>query len=69
MNEYTFKEGDKVFFNVGVIYGSGTIRGISSVPFAVIGAMYIIELDEKIEGWDYSCIVCAEVNISKVDVS
>lgn len=66
--EYALKEGDRVRFNIADgIMGFGTIRGVATTEMAVIGCLYIVELDDKFQliNSGYSCIVCPEVCIER----
>lgn len=69
MIHYTYNEGDAVTVDMLNIKFHGIIRGVSSLPAAVIGAMYIIEIVPTIDStidltvYPYSCVVAAECNI------
>lgn len=44
LNE-TYKQGDRIHFDNGVVSGLGTVCGQSSNPVVLIGATYIIKPD------------------------
>ena len=62
MNEdEKFKEGDKVVFNLGDnIKRKGTVRGIANTGMPVIGLTWIVELEEKLPTYPFSCIAVFE---------
>lgn len=43
MNEFKYKQGDRVWFDTGIICGYGIIKGVTTVPQPRIGQTYIVE--------------------------
>lgn len=56
-----FKQNQKIKFNDGVNEGTGKICGIALTAQSTIGTTYIIELDNQINGYSYTHLVCAEL--------
>lgn len=60
-----FKQGAYVEWSdaTGIAAGTGRIRGIATTAQAVLGSMYIVQLDQPIENYAYSCVALAECHL------
>ncbi len=56
------KQGTRVKFDVQTFKGMGTIVGVATTGQPIIGKMYIIEPDEKLQSdvYDYTHFVACE---------
>ncbi len=68
---FKFIQGQSVSFDNGFLKGTGHIVGCSSIPAAVIGATYMISVDDITHGPDvpnetypFTTIAVAECHIS-----
>lgn len=71
---YNFKDEQKVKFNNHVMSGIGIVRGVSTIPHAIIGATYIIEVVESSEpipnaSYPFKFIPMFECHIEAVEPS
>lgn len=58
-----FKNNQPVFYNNGIIKGTGIIKGVVGLPKFMNGTTYIIEDQSNNipnETYPYSCFVCIE---------
>ena len=66
---YKYKQGDKIYYDNGVICGYGIVVGISTSPQPIIGTGYIIEPIGNISTptYPYSHFVCFEHQIKQLN--
>lgn len=67
MKRYDFKENQRVEFNWSGVNGTGKIVGCSSLDIPILGAFYIVELDEGIKDYPYKCISIPRCAIREIE--
>lgn len=63
--EYKFDQGDIVAFKQDGKDIYGYVRGVALTPVPGLGATFIVELDERIEGYPYTHIAVPESMLTK----
>jgi hypothetical protein len=69
MEQYQFKDGQKVEYNNGLMRGVGVIVGCSTISFPVMGATYMVRDSSgniPNERYPFQCFPCAEIHIKSL---